>query len=325
MGGNGGRPLGICATVFAMLVSITLASVTLAKPAYALATPKAPTDWSYYVYPGDTGARAKLLGCEQARFDNARKRGSFVIMDFGAQRSNGRGTYLPSTTISWTNAADEDYALYFAYGYESCRPRHLLILSLGTSNDGSVTNGALGAAWGAVVQSTARQASGRGYSHVAVQGAIDAEPGFGPFAHFQGWELGDKSGGGYVSRTAALIDNFGSADGCPQKLGRFTNLRCGNGWNIADEYDAVWGWAPNEATPEIYFDGCHHLANQVNQWANVAAYGRHYGGRGMVKFVGPLSQGYCLNPARSWSEFQAALTGDGAPQAMSFSARILTK
>lgn len=320
MGGKARTALGVCAAVF-----MVLASVALAKPAYALATPKQPTDWSYYVYPGDTGRGAQLLGCMQARFDNARRHGSFVVLDFGAQRTNGRGTYLPSTTIYWTNAADENYALHFAYGYQSCGPRRLLIMALGTSNDGAVTNGALGAAWGAVVQRVAQAASSRGYSNVAVQGAIDAEPGFGPFAHFRGWEWGDKSGHGYVSKTVALLDNYGSADGCPQAPGKFTNLRCANGWNIADEYNAAWGWTPNETTPEIYFDGCAHLADQANQWANVSAYGRHYGRKGMVEFVGPLSQGFCLSATQSWREFQAALTRDGVPQAMSFSEQMVTK
>lgn len=312
--------LGICAAALA-----ALASVVLAAPAYALVTPKPPTDWSYYVYPGDTGGRAQYLGCSQAKFDDRVKHNSFVIMDFGAQRSNGRGTYLPSTTVYWTNAADENYALHFAYGYQSCGPRHLLILSIGTSNDGSVTDGALGAAWGSVVHAVSQQASRRGYSNVAIQGAVDAEPGFGPFPHFQGWEWGDKSGRGYVSKTVALLDDFGSADGCPQALGRYANFKCGFGWTQADEYNAVWGWTPNEGTPEIYFDGCDHYANQENQWANVSEYGLRYARKRMVRFVGPLSQGFCLDAANSWRIFQIALTRDHVPDAMSFSAQIVTK
>lgn len=312
--------LGICAVALPVILSLVFA-----RPAYGLATPKPPTDWSYYVYPGDSGHRAQHLGCSQAKYDNSRNHYSFVTLDFGAQRSNGRGTYLPSTTVYWSNVADENYALYFAFGYQSCRPRHVLVLAIGTSNDGSVTNGALGASWGAVVQSTAQQASKRGYSHVAVQGAIDAEPGFGPFPHFRGWEWGDKSGRGYVGRTTALINDFGSADGCPQSLGNYGNVQCGWGWTLANEYDAVWGWTPNEATPEIYFDGCHDYANQVNQWANVSAYGKHHQRKGMVRFVGPLSQGYCLDPLDSWHEFQRALTRAGVPDAMRFSALMVTK
>lgn len=306
---------------------MVLVSIVLARPAAALVMPKPPTDWSFYVSPGDSAARAQYLGCRQAKFDNSRNYGSFVILDFGSQRSNGEGTYLPSSAVYWTNAADENYALHFAYGYQLCDPLHLLILSIGTSNDGAVTDGALGASWGAVVQRTARQASNRGYSNVAVQGAIDAEPGFGSFPHFRGWEWGDKSGRGYVSRTTALLNDFGSADGCPQRLGRYANLRCGDGWTVADEYSAVWGWAPNEATPEIYFDGCGDYGNQIGQWANVSAFGKHHGRKGMVRFVGPLDQGTgtCLTPAASWREFQRGLTRDQVPDAMDFSTEIVTR
>ncbi|MBO0819986.1 MAG: hypothetical protein J2P26_03955 [Nocardiopsaceae bacterium] len=302
-----------------------LAEVALPRPAYALATAKPPTSRSYYVHSGDTGRRAQQFGCEQAKIDNSNGRGSFVILDFGAQRSDGKGTYLPSSTVYWTNTADENYALRFAYGYQSCRPHHVLILAVGTNNDGKVTNGALGAAWGSVVQHIASAASARGYSNVAAQGAIDAEPGYGTFAHFQNWEWGDRTGRGYVGRTKALLDDFGSADGCPQAIGRHSNLRCGNGWRIADEYNAVWGWTPNEATPEIYYDGCHGAANQANQWANISAYGRHHGRKGTVKFVGPLDQGTCLTAARSWTAFQAALTKAGVPQAMKFSDEMVTR
>lgn len=318
--GKARTALNVCA--IALLV---LTCVILAKPAYALVTPKPPTDWSYYVYPGDSGIHAEHLGCAHAQFDNAQHHDSFVILDFGAQRANGKGTYLPSSAVYWTNIADESYALHFAYGYQSCGPRHLLILAIGTNNDGSVTNGALGAVWGNVVQAVARGASERGYSNVAVQGAIDAEPGFGPFAHFRGWELGDRSGRGYVGGTVALIDDYGSADGCPQALGKNSNLKCANGWTLADEYNAVWGWTPNEGTPEIYYDGCHDYANQVNQWTNVSAYGKRYRRKGMVRFVGPLDQGKCLSSTAAWREFQAALTKAGVPQAMKFSAEMVTK
>lgn len=314
------KSLVICITTV-----LALAAAVLANPAYAQVAPKPPTDLSYYVIPGDTGSRAQSLGCSQASFDNSHNHASFVIMDFGAQRRNGRGTYLTGSTVFWTNAADENYALRFAYGYEECAPRHVLILAIGTNNDGAVTNGALGGVWGSVVRTVAGQSAARGYSHVAVQGAMDAEPGFGSFQHFKAWEWGDRSGPGYVGRTTALLDDYGSADGCSQSLGRITNINCGYGWNIPDEYNAVWGWSPNEGTPEIYFDGCRGRANQVNQWANVSAWGRRYQRKGMVKFVAPLDQGSCLSAAASWREFEAALARDSVPQAMRFSSQMGTR
>ncbi|MBO0804230.1 MAG: hypothetical protein J2P25_14295 [Nocardiopsaceae bacterium] len=173
-----------------------------------------------------------------------------------------------------------------------------------------------------MVRSVARRASRDGYSRVAVQGAIDAEPGFGPFPHFRGWEWGDKSGPGYVSKSSSIIDDYGSADGCPQALGESANRKCGDGWTLADEYDAVWGWGPNEGTPEIYFDGCHGYANDAHQWANVSAYGNYHRHKGKVRFVGPLDQGSCLNAGAAWRKFQAALAADNVPESMKFSAEI---
>jgi hypothetical protein len=314
--------LGIYTVIFPVLAGTMMLIPVLAAPARAQTMP--PTDSSYYVAPRDTAVRAQRLGCDQAEFDNSRDHNSFVTLDFGAQRKDGKGTYLPGSTVFWPKSRDQNYALHFAYGYQSCGPRHLLIVGIGTSNDGAVTDGALGADWGSTVAIVAREASADGYSNIAVQGAIDAEPGFGPFPHFEGWEWGDKSGTGYVSRTKALLNDYGSADGCPQALGKYGDARCGSGWTIADEYNAVWGWSPNEATPEIYFDGCHGYANMANQWARVSDYGKHYGGQGTVRFVAPLDQRNCLNAAQAWSAFRHALTADGVPEAMNFSTQIVT-
>lgn len=313
------------ARVFVAGVMMLTATVLVNLATVAVAAAKPPTDWSYYVSPRDTGSRAQTLGCNQAEFDNSHNVDSFVTMDFGAQRSNGAGTYLPGTIFYWANSTDAYYALRFLYGYQRCRPRHVLILAVGTSNDGSVTDGALGAAWGGVVQDVADAARNDGYANVVVQGAVDAEPGFGPFAHFAGWELGDSSGGGYISETKTLISDFGSADGCPQSIGVYRDDRCGNGWYMSSEYDAMWGWGPNEGTPEIYFNGCQRDANQPNQWANISDYGKHYGSQGKILFVGPLDQNSCLNASEAWSDFQTALNRDGVSDVMRFSTQIMTE
>jgi len=292
----------------------------------AMASAKPPTDWTYYVASYDTSSKAQSLGCSQAGFDNSHSADSYVTMDFGAQRSDGAGTFLASTSIFWSNSADETYALWFAYGYQSCSPSHVLTLSIGTSNDGTVTDGALGADWGAAVASVASNASADGYSNVQIQGAVDAESGYGPFAHFQGWELGDSSGGGYVSRTKLLISNFGDAAGCPQALGNYVNQVCSGDWHLSSEYDASYGWAPNLANPEIYYNGCNGFANQPNQWANISDYGKHYGSLGQIIFEGPLDNaGNCLTASQAWSDFQTALSGDGVINAMLYSTEIVTK
>jgi hypothetical protein len=315
-----GRALGMYIAIFTVLVS---AAIMNAKPAAAAGRP--PTDLSYYVAGGDTYSRAQDLGCHQAKFGNSHRAESFVVLDFGAQRRDGAGAYLPSSVVYWPNSVIKGYSLRFAYGYQRCRPRHVLILAVGTSNDGSVTNGALGAAWGRVVHAVAVDSSHDGYRSVAVQGGIDAEPGFGPFRHFAGWEWGDRSGGGYVRASRTLIDDFGSADGCPQSIGRSSNAKCASGWTVADEYDAVWGWKPNEGTPEIYFNGCGGYARQPNQWANISDYGKHHARAGKVLFVGPLDQDYCLSPAAAWSDFRAALRRDGVSDSMTFSMQMVTK
>jgi hypothetical protein len=319
--GRARKARGIFAAVFTVLAG----SVALNSGAAASAAVRPPTDFSYYVAAGDTYSRAQALGCDQAKFDNSHSVDSFVTLDFGAQRSDGAGTYLASSTVFWPNSAIERYSLGFAYGYQECEPGHIMILGVGTSNDGTVTDGRLGADWGTVVTAVAAGASRDGYRNVAVQGAVDAEPGFGPFPHFEGWEWGDRSGRGYVSTSKSLINDFGSADGCPQSLGRYSDAMCGNGWTTEDEYDAVWGWKPNEATPEIYFNGCNGYAEQANQWADISAYGAHNQKSGMVHFVGPLDQGNCLTASAAWSAFDNALGRDGVADSMRFSTQITTK
>jgi hypothetical protein len=319
--GTARKALGISVAGFTVLASF----VAMNSGQAALAASRPPTEFSYYVAPGDTYARAQNLGCEQARFDNSHSVDSFVTLDFGAQRADGAGTYLPSTTAFWRNSAIEAYSLRFAYGYQSCEPGHVMLLGIGTSNDGTVTDGRLGADWGRVVSAVGGDASHDGYHSVAIQGAVDAEPGFGPFPHFQGWEWGDKSGGGYVSTSSSLLNDFGSADGCPQALGRSSDAMCGNGWTTEDEYDAVWGWKPNEATPEIYFNGCGGYAEQANQWADISDYGKHNQKQGKVLFVGPLDQGDCLSASAAWSDFDAALGRDGVSDSMRFSTQITTQ
>ncbi|MGH3169765.1 MAG: hypothetical protein ACRDN0_28275 [Trebonia sp.] len=319
--GSARKALGIYVTV-----SVVLAGFVALNSAQAVsAAVRPPTEFSYYVAPGDTYARAQALGCYQAKFDRSHDVDSFVTLDFGAQRRDGTGTYLASSTVFWPNSAIERYSLRFAYGYQSCGPGHVLIFGIGTSNDGSVTDGRLGADWGSVVATAAARSSRDGYRGVAVQGAVDAEPGFGPFPHFAGWEWGDKSGGGYVSRSKSLLTDFGSADGCPQSLGRYSDAMCGNGWTTKDEYDAAWGWKPNEATPEIYFNGCRGYAEQANQWADISDYGKHSQRSGRILFVGPLDQGQCLSPSAAWSDFDAALGRDGVSDSMRFSTQITTK
>ena len=305
--------------------SFVFGTSVLVSPGHALASTKPPTDLSYYVSSADTDSTAQTLGCNQAQFDNTNHANSYVTLDFGAQRYDGAGTYLPSTTYFWSNSQDVSYALYFAYGYESCTPSYTVNLNIGTNNSGSGIDGALGADWGSLVQEVANDAAADGYSNVYVEGATDAEPGYSTFAVFTDWELGDSTGGGYQSTTSLLISDFGSADGCPGTLGDYGDHYCDNTWYQSSVYDAAWGYSPNAGNPEIYYNGCNGLANQPVQWANISDFGIHYGKSGQILFEGPLDQDNCLTSAEAWSDFQTALSDDGVSSAMSYSTEITTK
>ncbi len=307
----------------AALLSILVAAVGLHAPAAWASNP--PNNWSFYVASWDTNSTAQQLGCNQANYDKSVNANSFVTLDFGAQYYTGSGTYVPSTTIYWSNSTIEAYAENFAYGYQICGSSHYLTFNVGTNNDGSVTDGALGADWGSLVQSVASNVSNSGYANVIVYGAIDAEAGYGPFAHLYGWEFGDSSGPGFASRFGGLISDFGSADGCPQSYYQDTNRVCSGDWYLSSDYEAAWGWSPNIANPEIYYDGCYGLANEPVQWANISDFGAHYG-FGAIFFEGPLSQNYCLSPAQSYNDLVYSLNVDGAGVGpMPFLTQIVTK
>jgi hypothetical protein len=307
----------------------SLAALAAWGAAGAWANP--PYDWNYYVSPHDTlhtGVHtAYNWGYNQARADSAQHRNSFVTLDFGAQGSGGAGTYLPSTTTWWSNAHDEAFAEWFAYGYYrgagNGRSGHHVMLQLGTSNDGTVTNGRLGAIWGSTVQATANYVSRHGWSDVAIEGAIDVEAAWGPFAHVRGWEWGDSSGAGYAHRTHALLADYGDAEGCPQYY-TSRNAYCGNGYWSQSYYRLVWGWSPNMAQPEIYYNGCHGYAKQAVQWADISAWGKATGRR-PIQWDATLSQNRCLSPSGSYNALVGALRHAGVPYNPLFETWIVTR
>lgn len=278
-----------------------------------------PYDWNYYVSPHDTLHRgihtAFNWGFNQARADRAHRHNSFVTLDFGAQGPRGAGTYLPGTVVWWSNARDEAFAEWFAYGYfrgsGNGRSGHHVMLQLGTSNDGSVTDGRLGGIWGSTVQTTANYVSRHGWSDVAIGGAIDVEAAWGPFAHVREWEWGDASGAGYAHRTHALLADYGDAEGCPQHQTK-RNSYCGNGYWSQSYYRLAWGWSPNMAQPEIYFNGCHGYAKQAVQWADVSAWAKATGRR-PIQWDATLSQNWCLSPSGSYHALVGALRHAGVP------------
>lgn len=302
--------------------SVTIVACLLASAAWGgvpAASAHPPYDWNYYVIPSDSlssGSRSAFqFGWNQARADIAHNYSSFVTLDFGAQSAGGGGTYLTHSTTWWPYSHIEAFAEWFAYGYyrgaNNGRSGHHLMLNLGTSNDGSVTDGYMGALWGSAVQAAANYVSDHGWSDVVIDGAIDVEAAWGPFTHVNGWEWGDSTGAGYVHRTGALLADFGDAEGCPQY---FTSAKayCGNGYWTWSYYYLSWGWHPNMAQPEIYFNGCHGYANQPVQWADISSWGRAKGLR-PIQWDATLSQNQCLTPKQSWGALVWALGRAGVP------------
>jgi hypothetical protein len=281
-----------------------------------------PNDWSFYVAPGDSYSGAETLGCNQAHYDTSVQNESLVTLDFGAQTSNGAGTYLPSTVTYWSNGTDELYAEWFAYGYQDCsNGDYYLELNVGTNNDGSVTNGNIGGIWGSLVQTVATNASDWGYSNVSINGAIDAEAGYSSFADVDDWMWGDSSGTGYANHTGALIADFGTADGCPSYY-TSSNLDC-SGWYESDIYYLSWGWPASEAQPEIYYAG-NGYANQPIQWADISDVGAHCCG-GEIYFWASLSQNSPLSPDESYSYLVDATSHQGVGDSPSYETQIVTK
>jgi hypothetical protein len=286
-----------------LLLAVTGAITGNAAAASAPCCP--PVDRTFYVAPGDGPATAYNLGLEQANADGQSGQPSIVILDFGAQRDDGAGNYLPSTTYFWSDGTIEFYAANFAEGYQNGgHGAATLQLALGTSNGGSVTDGALGAIWGSVVQAVVNNASSSGYVNVNVAGSGDWEAGYGPFAHLAGWVNGDSSGGGYVSTEPASLYDFGSADGCPGYYNSESqNLQCDGDWTQDSNWLASWGWGPAYATPQIYYNGvgsCTGLAAQDIQWGMISLEGAVQHGRS-IYFTGPLtSAGTCDTTLNAW-------------------------
>jgi len=91
-------------------------------------------------------------------------------------------------------------------------------VSLGTSNSGAVTafNGYTGGqAWAALVAEARKISDPR----VAISGAVDLEPGWGPPGQARAWV------DGYVASTSTRLWNFGSADACPQTVSIEVDVR----------------------------------------------------------------------------------------------------
>lgn len=187
--------------------------------------------------------------CEQAQ----KVRQGIVVLSFGRQLATGTtgfGNPISPDTIVATVAA-------WSEGLAACG-RGPWEVSIGTSNSGGRTphngfNG--GKVWGEIVVRAQQEANPR----VAISGSVDIEPGWGPAPQARKWV------DGYVSATNIRLWNFGSADGCPQSVGRLT---CGNGWTVDDVLWVSSHAGPNViAMPQIHTQS----GSQARQWAVLSA------------------------------------------------------
>ena len=202
------------------------------------------------VFPLDkTLPAATAVACSQAK----KVSNGVVVLSFGIQTATGTsGWGIP---ISYENIAK--VAAAWASGLATCGTGQWEV-SIGTSNAGGVSryNGYLGGVAMAVAVGRSRELAD---SRVVISGAMDLEPGWGPPGQARAWV------DGYVATTSARLWNFGSADGCPQTVGKLT---CNNGWTIDD---VLWvsshAGANVIAMPQIHTQS----GSQARQWAVLAA------------------------------------------------------
>lgn len=208
------------------------------------------------VYPLETTLpSAETAACEQA----TKVKQGVIGLFFGRQVATGGSGF--GITISNTDIIKVVQA--WATGLARCA-RGPWELAIGTSNSGGATtfNGYFGGiAWAQLVDA-ARAVSD---TRIIISGANDLEPGWGPSGQARAWV------DGFVASTAQRLWNFGSADGCPQKVG---GLLCNNGWTIDD---VIWVSAqagPNiVALPQVHTNG----GAQSKQWSVIAARAKELG------------------------------------------------
>lgn len=300
--------------VVAVLVGAILFTVSVRGGAHAASAisgnaaiqSKPPTDLSYYMTSSST-ARAKALGCSQGRADKADHQLSHVILDFGAQASNGSGTFFPGSSQFISNGQIESVMEAFAGGYSGCvgtTSRVTLGLDMATNNSGGGVSSANGLTWARLVLAVRSFNSAHHLSaHVAIFGASDIESWCGssgcasPSRAIQ-WTNGYHSGraGNYV--------NLGSLDGCSP------SGRCNGGWTFAN-YWSVSNRSVAWVVPEIYTQA----GTQASQWEQLDLYSvQHHGSA--LNFLGPIDQhniqpGCCAGTnntaTQAWNQLWSAL------------------
>ena len=289
------------AEVLTAISAIALIGAVLLGPdtSQALATPAIPaiqakpaTDASYYMTSASTGT-AKSLGCNQRNADKKNRESSLVILDFGAQASNGTGAYFPGTVTFISNSKIEAAGEYFARGYMGvgCSKsvpgiERSLTLAIGTNNSGGNVGASNGKDWGHIVAAVRSYVASHHYSsHVTVWGANDIESWCNTgCTHHASASAAINWAKGFQSTSADLYYNFGSADGCPENSSN-NSIRCSGGWTQYDYWYLSWGNPTAVPTPEIYTGN----GSQAAQWEMISLYGVQHHGAPII-FQGPLDQ-----------------------------------
>ncbi len=328
----------MCVTIATVLVITSFVSLSLAKPAYA-APAQPPTDWSFYMTTASAN-QVGTLGCNQGKFDGSHHTSSMVVLDFGAQYSDGSGTegYKGAT---FSNAQIESLSETFADEYYICTGLSYSVkLNLAIStNDSPPAFGStgynpsvytsLGQTWATVVSAAIQYDKNNGAANqVYIWGGNDIESWCNnssgsnlctPASDATAWVQG------YSASNPAPFDNFGSADNCPTNV--YSNATCyapkgylsTYNYQQSNYYYYSWGALPSQVTPEIY------QSAWGQQWAMISRYGA-YSGQGTINFQAPLDEHDLYTTtdtsAQAWNDLWNALNAAAVPSGMNFSCEI---
>ncbi|HXN37482.1 MAG TPA: hypothetical protein VN892_05555 [Solirubrobacteraceae bacterium] len=254
---------------------------------------------------------------------------SMVILDFGGQLGNGKGTKLEDG-IDVTNEEIEVIAEEFADGYYINEFAYTTLhLDIGTNNSDSVSK-ARGKAWAELVKHVASFVLEEPdkAKYVSIYGGDDLEDG----SKLEGWSSGSNTLGWakeYSKTTESPYVDYGSAGACPEatyekttKGGACDELEGAGGWDQRVEYELAWEIERAHAAPDIYYPPT--KGDNAGQWAEVGAYGRWEFGGG-IQFEGPLDEnGYkgTNKSEEAWEQFEKAVNENGLNESMSFSLTI---
>jgi hypothetical protein len=284
----------------------------------AQASSPPPADGSWYVNSSSPSV-AQSVGSSHGAYDKASHANSMDILDFGCQTSTGSETV---NGIYLTNSQVEQIAEAYAQGYYTgaggASATTYDDIIIGTNNSCSPTT-AQGTTWANVVSAVTSVAESNTYGLRAI---------FNGGSDIESWSSSSYSGvapgpaqnwlNGYSQGTAALMVNYGSADGCPSAGA--SNVACATTtnklWYVYNYWYDSWGNPVAVAAPEIMGTG------QAAEWANISHYGVDgQSADGMILFEGPLSETYIpgtLSSNSAYNDFEGSLSANQSAQTMPY-------